>query len=158
MPTNAKSYGILKRIGIKNLGKSRYKGNATMQSMENFIGSTYGTMTSGKTIRESRNIATRNRNKKESLKQFRTQDITTNSGVGTYSSLTNKSRANMRFKRDIFTMRERRQKEQLKEQMKPFYAAPRKPKKDPFAEGLNNQERNFLNQLYGARSLFKRSK
>ena len=168
MPTNLRSYGTLmprsrntykapRRVGIQNLGASRYKGSATMQSMENFIGSTYGTMTSGKTLRESKAIAKRNRDKKESLKDYRTVNVTTNSGVKAQSSLTKDSRPTMRFKREIYTMNEKLEKDRLKEQMKPFYAAPRKPKtKDPFAEGLNNQERNFLNQLYGTRSLFRR--
>lgn len=152
-------YGLMPRATARVIrGSARYKGKDTMQSMEDFIGKTYGRMTSGKTINEARNIASRNRKKKESLKNFRTVDITTNSGVKTQSSLTKQSRPTMRFKQDLFTMRERRRKDQLKEQMKPFYIAPRKPKKDPFAEGLSNQERNFLNQLYGSRSLFRKNK
>ena len=166
MPTNAKSYGTIRSYFSRYIGKpstakkkvirgsARYKGSDTMQSMEDFIGSTYGTMTSGKTLKESKAIAKRNRDKKE--RAFRTTNITLNSGDKIQSSLTKASLPIMRATRELREVKELFNKKYPSNITTKRGTKQNTKLRDPFMEGINASERSLLNQLYGSRSLFKR--
>lgn len=123
MPTNLRSYGtLMPRLTSRVIrGSARYKGKDTMQSMENFIASTYGTTTNYKTLEGARKGYKRN---KPTKKQ---KEFSGSKYPRSFSMLTPDMRKHGK-KPDLSNIP---------------YAAP----SDPFNEGLSDSERALQNDL-----------